>query len=258
MSTGRPAPPALYESIIRRQEATLAHLGPVVVRTGDHTGRSPNDKFIVHEPSSADHIWWGKVNKEFDEEHFTSLYNRLLAYIQGKEIFVQDCCVGADPDYRLPIRIITEHAWQSLFARNMFIQIKDPEELRQPRARSSAFSASPVSTPIPEMDQTGCETFIIVNFKEKTVIIGGTHYGGEIKKSVFTILNYLLPRTQVLSMHCSANVGMTGDVALFFGLSGTGKTTPLRRSRAPADRRRRARVERLTASSTSRAAATRR
>ncbi len=227
-NTGRvhwtPCTPALYESIVRRQEATLAHLGPIVVRTGDHTGRSPNDKFIVHEPSTSDHIWWGKVNKEFDEGHFTSLYNRLLAYIQGKEIFVQDCCVGADPDYRLPIRIITEHAWQSLFARNMFIQIKDPELLHDhvPEFRVLCF---PGFHAIPEVDQTRSETFIIVNFKEKTVIIGGTHYGGEIKKSVFTILNYLLPRTQVLSMHCSANVGMMGDVALFFGLSGTGKTT---------------------------------
>jgi phosphoenolpyruvate carboxykinase (ATP) len=216
--------PALYESIIRRREALVAHLGPLVVRTGDHTGRSPNDKFIVDEPSSSDHIWWGKVNRPFAQDHFNTLYNRLLAYIQGKEIFVQDCCVGADPNYRLPIRIITEDAWQSLFARNMFIQLKDEQQLHDhvPEFRVLCF---PGFRAIPEMDQTNTETFIIVNFALKTVIIGGTKYGGEIKKSVFTILNYLLPRTRVLSMHCSANIGAAGDVALFFGLSGTGKTS---------------------------------
>ncbi len=219
-----PNTPTLYESIILRQEASLSHLGPVVVRTGDHTGRSPNDKFIVDEPTSSAHIWWGKVNRKFDESRFNALYNRLLAYIQGKEIFVQDCCVGAHPDYRLPIRIITEDAWQSLFARNMFIQIKDEEARRNhvPEFRVLCF---PRFHAIPEIDGTKSETFIIVNFGQKTVIIGGTSYGGEIKKSVFTILNYLLPRTQVLSMHCSANVGVMGDVALFFGLSGTGKTS---------------------------------
>ena len=216
--------PALYEGLIRRGEGTVAHLGPVVVRTGDHTGRSPNDKFIVDEPSSSDHIWWGKVNKQFDQSHFSKLYNRLLAYIQGKEIFVQDCCVGAHAGYRVPLRIITEHAWQSLFARNMFIQIKDEEQRLEhvPEFRVLCF---PGFHAIPEVDRTNSETFIIVNFAQKTVIIGGTHYGGEIKKSVFTILNYLLPRTQVLSMHCAANQGLRGDVALFFGLSGTGKTS---------------------------------
>ena len=216
--------PALYERIVRRREGMIAHLGPVVVRTGDHTGRSPNDKFIVHEPSSADHIWWGPVNRPFAEDHFNNLYHRLLAYIQGKEIFVQDCHVSAHTAYQLPIRIITEDAWQSLFARNMFIQIRDPEELRNhvPEFRVLCF---PRFHAIPSIDNTNSETFIIVNFGEKTVIIGGTSYGGEIKKSVFTILNYLLPRTAVLSMHCSANVGPQGDVALFFGLSGTGKTS---------------------------------
>jgi len=218
------ATPALYEQIVRRREGLIAHLGPVVVRTGDHTGRSPNDKFIVHEPSSADHIWWGPVNRPFAQEHFDSLYHRLLAYIQGKDLFVQDCCVCGHPDYRLPIRIITEYAWHSLFARNMFIQIRDPEKLwvHVPEFRVLCF---PGFHAIPEIDNTATETFIIVNFGQRTVIIGGTQYGGEIKKSVFTILNYLLPRTAVLSMHCSANVGADDDVALFFGLSGTGKTS---------------------------------
>ena len=216
--------PALYERVVRRREGLIAHLGPIVVRTGDHTGRSPNDKFIVHEPSSCDHIWWGSVNRPFAEDHFNSLYNRLLAYVQGKEIFVQDCYVCAHPDYQVPIRVITEDAWQSLFARNMFIQIRDQEALLShiPEFRVLCF---PRFHAIPQLDNTNSETFIIVNFGQKTVIIGGTSYGGEIKKSVFTIMNYLLPRTAVLSMHCSANVGSDGDVALFFGLSGTGKTS---------------------------------
>ncbi len=216
--------PALYEQIIRRREGLIAHLGPVAVRTGDHTGRSPNDKFIVKEPSSEDHIWWGTENRPFAEEHFDALYNRLLAYIQGKDLFVQDCYACAHPSYRLPIRIITEHAWHSLFARNMFIQIKDRDKIWEhvPEFRVLCF---PGFHAIPSVDKTATETFIIVNFGQKTVIIGNTQYGGEIKKSVFTVLNYLLPRTSVLSMHCSANVGPKGDVALFFGLSGTGKTS---------------------------------
>ncbi len=216
--------PALYERIVRRREGLVAHLGPVVVRTGDHTGRSPNDKIIVHEPSSADHIWWGSVNRPFDEQHYKQLYSRLLAYIQGKDIFVQDCRVGAHPDYQVPIRIITEDAWQSLFARNMFIQIGDRNELIEhvPEFRVLCF---PRFHAIPEIDHTNSETFIVVNFGEKTILIGGTAYGGEIKKSIFTILNYLLPQTAVLSMHCSANIGKADDVALFFGLSGTGKTS---------------------------------
>ncbi len=215
---------ALYERIVQRREGLIAHLGPVVVRTGDHTGRSPNDKFIVQESSSADHIWWGTVNRPFDEEHYQRLYSRLLAYLQGKDIFVQDCHVVAHPDYRVPIRVITEDAWQSLFARNMFIQIRDRQERLDhvPEFRVLCF---PRFHAIPEIDNTRSETFIVVNFGEKTVLIGGTSYGGEIKKSVFTILNYLLPRTAVLSMHCSANVGPQGDVAIFFGLSGTGKTS---------------------------------
>jgi len=216
--------PALYERIVRRREGLISHLGPVVVRTGDHTGRSPNDKFIVREPSSEEHVWWGTVNRPFDATVFDHLYNRLLAYLQGKDIFVQDCYVGAHEKYRMPIRVITEDAWQSLFARNMFIQVKDRAQLVDyvPEFRILCF---PRFHAIPEIDKTNSETFIIVNFGEKVILIGGSSYGGEIKKSVFTILNYLLPRTAVLSMHCSANVGKAGDVALFFGLSGTGKTS---------------------------------
>ena len=219
-----PTTPTLYEQVIRRREGIICHLGPIAVRTGHHTGRSPNDKFIVHEPSSADHIWWGKVNREFEQERFNALYQRLMAYVQGRDLFVQDCYVGADPQYSMPIRVITEDAWQSLFTRNMFIQVKDRTKLdeHRPEFRVLCF---PHFHALPELDKTNSEAFIIVDFSQKTVLIGGTSYAGEVKKSVFTILNYYLPRQEVLSMHCSANMGPSGDVALFFGLSGTGKTT---------------------------------
>jgi phosphoenolpyruvate carboxykinase (ATP) len=219
-----PTTPTLYEQVVRRREGILSHLGPIAVRTGHHMGRSPDDKFIVHEPSSSDHIWWGSVNREFEQERFNALYQRLMAYVQGRDLFVQDCLVGADPQYSMPIRVITEAAWQSLFARNMFIQIRDRDKLdaHRPEFRVLAF---PHFHAMPELDKTNSEAFIIVDFSQKTIMIGGTQYGGEIKKSIFTILNYYLPRQEVLSMHCSANMGPAGDVALFFGLSGTGKTT---------------------------------
>ncbi|NOZ27515.1 MAG: phosphoenolpyruvate carboxykinase [Chloroflexi bacterium] len=215
--------PALYEESIRRREGLLAHLGPLVVRTGHHTGRSPNDKFIVREPSSEDKIWWGDVNRPFDPDRFRTLYLRMLAYLQGKDLFVQDCFVGADPRYRRPIRVITETAWHNLFARNMFI-LPSREELEDHEPEFTIINA-PRFHAMPEVDSTNSEVFILINFGEKLVLIGGTSYAGEIKKSVFTIMNYLLPFQGVLPMHCSANVGPDGDVALFFGLSGTGKTT---------------------------------
>jgi phosphoenolpyruvate carboxykinase (ATP) len=215
--------PALYEEIVRRREGLVAHLGPLVVRTGHHTGRSPNDKFIVRESSSADHVWWGSVNRPFDFERFDRLYARLLAYLPMKDVFVQDCFVGADAKYRIPIRVITESAWHSLFARNMFIR----PSLEQYADFIPEFTV--IDTPrfhaVPSMDGTNSEVYIIVHFGKKLVVIGGSSYAGEIKKSVFTILNYVLPLGRVLSMHCSANVGEDGDAALFFGLSGTGKTT---------------------------------
>lgn len=215
---------ALYEEAVRRREGIVAHLGPLIVRTGHHTGRSPKDRFIVREPSSESKIWWGKANRPFDLARFDALYLRLQAYIQGREVYVQDCYAGADPDYRVPIRIITVTAWQSLFARNMFVQIGDPEELRAHEPEFTILSG-PQFHAIPEVDGTNSEAFILVNFGRKFILVGGTSYAGEIKKSVFTVLNYLLPLEKVLSMHCSANVGAGDDVALFFGLSGTGKTT---------------------------------
>ena len=215
--------PQLYEHVVRCEEGRVAHLGPLVVRTGDHTGRSPNDKFLVREPSSQKNVWWGDVNRPFAPEKFDALYARVCAHLQGKEIFVQDCFGGADPAYRLPIRVITEFAWHSLFARNLFIRpdwSKSAEHVPEFTVISvPGFHAQP------ERDGTQSSTFILVHFGKKLVLIGGTDYAGEIKKSVFTILNYLLPLRSVLSMHCSANLGAGGDVALFFGLSGTGKTT---------------------------------
>lgn len=221
--------PALYEYAIRRLEGHIAHLGPFVVRTGHHTGRSPNDKFIVKESTSEQNIWWGKVNRPFDPVKFDQLHNRLLAYLQGKDIFVQDCYAGADPEYQISVRVITETAWHNIFAKNLFIQVP-PEQISSFKPDFTIINV-PRFHAIPDVDGTNSEVFIIVNFGQKLVLIGGTSYAGEIKKSVFTILNYLLPLDsngkgkQVLSMHCSANVGDDDDVALFFGLSGTGKTT---------------------------------
>lgn len=220
----------LYEEIIQRREGLIAHLGPIVVRTGHHTGRSPNDKFIVREPTTEDKIWWGDVNRPFDPDRFDALYDRLMAYLQGKDIYIQDCWAGADPEYRTAVRVISESAWHSLFARNMFLNIYQVQRQGAPgQLETFVPDFTVIDTPrfhaVPGVDRTNSEVYIIVNFARKVVIIGGTSYAGEIKKSVFTILNYLLPLQNVLSMHCSANQGPEGDVALFFGLSGTGKTT---------------------------------
>ena len=216
--------PALYEQIIRRREGVISHLGPIIVRTGAFTGRSPNDKFIVREATTEKHISWGKVNRPIEEEKFNRLYYRVLAYLQGNDIFVQDCYAGADERYRIPVRVITEYAWHNLFARNMFIRIRTMEEYESFNPEFTIIDL-PKFHALPELDGTNSEAFVLVNFEKKLILIGGTSYAGEIKKSVFTILNYLLPHKKVMSMHCSANQGKQGDVALFFGLSGTGKTT---------------------------------
>jgi phosphoenolpyruvate carboxykinase (ATP) len=215
--------PMLYEEAIRRQECRLAEMGSMVVRTGQHTGRSPNDKFVVREPSSQDKIWWGKVNRPIEPEKFDRVRKRLFAFLKGRDLFVEDCFVGADPNYRLPVRVLTTRAWHSLFARTMFLQ-PCPEQLVEHVPGFTVIQA-PGFQADPESDGTRSDVFILLNFAEKLVLIGGTEYAGEIKKSIFTVMNYLLPQRGVLSMHCSANVGADGDVAIFFGLSGTGKTT---------------------------------
>lgn len=214
---------ALVEQAIERREALLSHRGALVVRTGHHTGRSPHDKFIVKEPSSQEKIWWGAVNRPYDEDRFETLYQRFLAYLQGSDLFVQDLYAGAHPRRRIPIRVITEKAWHSLFARQLFVRPALKETVNH--VPEFTILDAPRFHGSPEFDKTRSEAFIIVHFGRKLVLIGGTAYAGEIKKSVFSILHYLFPQEQILSMHCSANVGSAGDVALYFGLSGTGKTT---------------------------------
>jgi phosphoenolpyruvate carboxykinase (ATP) len=216
--------PALFEEAVRRREALIAADGPLVCRTGQHTGRSPNDKFIVREPSSEDKVWWSKVNRPIEPQFFDALHRRMANYVEGRELFVQECYAGADSRYRLRIRIITEQAWHSLFARHMFIDLPDGGD---PPAQAPDFTVidMPGLHADPAANGTNSEVFILLNFAKKLVLIGGTSYAGEIKKSIFTVMNYVLPLRNVLSMHCSANVGTGGDVALFFGLSGTGKTT---------------------------------
>jgi phosphoenolpyruvate carboxykinase (ATP) len=215
--------PLLYEHAVRRCEGDLAAGGSFAVRTGPHTGRSPRDKYIVEEPGTKDTVWWGPINQPIAAERFDRLHQRLLAYFQGREIFVQDLYAGADPDYRLPVRVVSDSAWHSLFSRNMF--------LRPPVAELDGFEPAftilhaPEFRAAPALDGTRSETFVLVNFAQRLVLIGGTRYAGEIKKSVFGYLNFVLPTRDVLPMHCSANVGPKGDCAIFFGLSGTGKTT---------------------------------
>ena len=213
----------LYEATIKGNHGKLSIGGALVVDTGKHTGRSPNDKFLVEEPSSKDDIWWGPINKPTDEASFENLHRQILSYYQGRELYVQDVYAGADTAHRLRVRVITDVPWHSLFARNMFIR-PETEELAGFEPEMVILHA-PYLHMVPERDNTNSETAIMMNFAEKLVLIAGSVYAGEIKKSVFSYLNYLLPANGVLPMHCSANIGSAGDVAIFFGLSGTGKTT---------------------------------
>ncbi|MCB9457204.1 MAG: phosphoenolpyruvate carboxykinase (ATP) [Anaerolineaceae bacterium] len=217
--------PQLYEQALRRQEGFISHMGPLVTRTGDHTGRSPKDRFIVEEPTSRDKVWWGEVNVAFSEQQFDALLQKVLAYFQGKNIFVQNMIAGAAPGYRMKVRIINEHAWHNLFARNMFIRAT-PEESANFTPEFTVIQA-PDFHARPEIDGTRSSAFVLLNFARRMVLIGGTSYAGEVKKSIFSVLNYKLPQRNVLPMHCSANIGAgaDGETALFFGLSGTGKTT---------------------------------
>jgi len=215
---------ALYEEIVFRNEGKISKQGPIVVETGKHTARAANDKFVVKEESTEKNIWWGEYNRPITKEKFNQIFARVQAYCQGEELFVQDCYAGADPEYKMPVRIITEKAWHSLFARNMFITTDDQDELKN-FAPEFTVICVPGFILDPKMDGTRTETGIILNFDQRTAIIANTLYGGEIKKSIFTVLNFLLTFEDVLPMHCSANIGKNDDVALFFGLSGTGKTT---------------------------------
>ncbi len=215
--------PALYEQVLRRGEARLTGDGALVAATGARTGRSPQDRFIVDEPSTSADIWWGDVNRRLGKDVFDGLRMRVAAHLRGRDVFVQDVFAGADPNHRLPVRVVTERAWHSLFARNMFIR-PSPEARRGGTPRFTVIHA-PGFAAEPERDGTRSEAFVILNFAERLVVIGGTAYAGEIKKSIFSTMNFLLPPQGVLPMHCSANIGPRGDTAVFFGLSGTGKTT---------------------------------
>jgi phosphoenolpyruvate carboxykinase (ATP) len=213
---------ALYEHALRKGEGELGADGQFVVETGEHTGRSPKDKFFVREPGSETHIDWGDTNKAIDAKAFDALFERVAAWLSEREIYSLDTYVGADARYRLPVRVITQYAWHSLFARNLFLT---PETAPDDFAPEFTVVDAAEFVADPARDGTRSGTFVLVNMARKIVLIGGTRYAGEIKKSVFTIMNYLMPLRSVLPMHCSANVGKAGDTAIFFGLSGTGKTT---------------------------------
>jgi len=213
----------LYEATLARGLGSLSVGGALVVETGKHTGRSPNDKFLVEESSSKGNIWWGPVNKPTTPERFDNLHRQILSYYQGRDVYVQDLFCGTDPEYRLSVRVISESPWHSLFARNMFLRPSE-NELANFVPELTILNA-PYFHAVPERDGTNSETAIMMNFAEKLVLIAGSIYAGEIKKSVFSYLNYVLPERGVLPMHCSANIGNAGDVSVFFGLSGTGKTT---------------------------------
>ncbi len=223
--------PALVEAAIARGEASLAGNGALVALTGPRTGRSPHDKFIVQDAITNETVNWGRVNQPFDSAKFDALLKRVMAHIKNRELYVLDLFAGADRDYRLPIQVIAEYAWHALFVKQLFLR-PSPEDLTDDVPEFTVIAA-PEFDAVPERDGTRSSTFIITDFTRKIVLIGGTRYAGEMKKCIFGVMNFLLPNRDVLPMHCSSNISEKGETALFFGLSGTGKTTlsadPLRR-----------------------------
>lgn len=217
------SPAQLIERAVSAGEGNLVQGGPFNAITAPHTGRSPNDRFVVREPSAEESVWWGDVNVPIDQESYESLRAEVVAYLGDRDLYVRDMWAGADPDYRIAVRVVTPSAWHNLFAYNMFRRPR-PDEVGEMEPGFTVIHA-PDFEADPARHGTRTGTFIIINFGRREVLIGGTRYAGEIKKSIFSVLNYLLPQQGVLSMHCSANVGPDGDTALFFGLSGTGKTT---------------------------------
>lgn len=216
-------PPALVVAAIRRGEAELTDRGALVARTGKRTGRSPKDKFVVREPGSEKHVFWGDTNRPIDPATFDRIQEHVYTYLSDRELYVQDLYAGAAPAHRMSVRIITEFAWHSLFVRQLFI--RPPLEATAEHRPEFTVVCAPGFHANAAADGLNSEAFILLNLAKKLVLIGGTPYAGEMKKSIFTVMNYVLPLKGVLSMHCSANVGARGDVACFFGLSGTGKTT---------------------------------
>ncbi len=216
--------PELVEAAVRRSEGELAEMGPFVAVTSPHTGRSPNDKFVVRDDATNADVDWGKVNQPLDPAHFALLKADVQAYLDGlNELFVQDLYCGAEASTRLSVRYILPNAWHANFVRNMFIR-PEIQELATFAPNFTVYHA-PEFKADPAKHGTRTSTFIVLNLSERVILIGGTRYAGELKKAMFTVMNYLLPKHDVLSMHCSANIGPKGDTALFFGLSGTGKTT---------------------------------
>jgi phosphoenolpyruvate carboxykinase (ATP) len=213
----------LYERAIRADEGLIAAEGPLVVRTGKHTGRSPQDKFVVHEPSSESKVWWGDVNQPIDEAHYEGFRERLLDHLATRDVYAQDCFIGAHPDHRRSLRVYTETAWASIFAENLFI--RPHRRLLRDFVPNFTIVDAPSFRADPSVDATRSETAILVHLGRSEILIAGTEYAGEIKKSAFTVMNYLLPDEGVLPMHSAVNVGPADDPAVFFGLSGTGKTT---------------------------------
>ena len=217
-------PSELVEESIIRGEGYLTDVGALAIDTGEFTGRSPKDKFVVFDENTRDSVWWGDVNNRFESDKFDILHHRMLAYLGGKEIWVRDAYACADPQYRINIRVVNEYPWSNLFSYNLFLR-PSSDEIKNFKHEWLILNA-PGFKADPKIDGTRQHNFAILNFTKKIILIGGTGYTGEIKKSIFAVLNYILPHEKkVLSMHCSANIGKDGDTAIFFGLSGTGKTT---------------------------------
>lgn len=215
------SPAELVEMALLKKEGVLTSTGALRVETGKYTGRSPNDKFVVDAPTVHEDIDWNS-NKPFTVEKFDKLFNRMLAYIQNRDVFVFDGFAGADEESRIRVRFINEFAWQNLFVHQLFVR---PDSVPDDVNPDYKVICLPGFKADPEIDGTNSEAFVVLNFERRMILIGGTHYAGEMKKSIFTVMNYILPKKGIMSMHCSANAGVNGDTALFFGLSGTGKTT---------------------------------
>ena len=217
------APESLVKIAVERNEGMITSTGSLAVETGRYTGRSPDDRFIIHDDMTHDTVDWGRINHQFPEEKFDRIFERMKKFVEGKELYVFDGFVGSDPENRLSIRVVNDHAWQSLFARQMFIRPSAAElDAHEPEFTLLCINDFEAA---PELDGTHSNVFILIDLTKRIVLIGGTSYAGEMKKSMFSVMNYILPSRNVFPMHCSANIGRDGDTALFFGLSGTGKTT---------------------------------
>ncbi|MEK6972113.1 MAG: phosphoenolpyruvate carboxykinase (ATP), partial [Thermoproteota archaeon] len=217
------SPTKLVELAVQKNEGMVTSTGSLSVKTGKYTGRSPDDRYIVYDDETHDAVDWGKINQQFPPGKFDKIFTKMKKFVEGKEIFVFDGFVGADKENRLAIRVINDHAWQSLFARQLFVR-PTQEELEHHEPEFTLICLNDFEA-IQEIDGTNSNIFIMINLSKKLILIGGTSYAGEMKKSLFSVMNYILPTRDVFPMHCSANIGKNGDTALFFGLSGTGKTS---------------------------------